>query len=81
MYLSGILTILLVPIWIPFIDSNLAILLGTILLIPGGIDGVTQLIGGRESTNLLRILTGILLGGGIVLLVNGMLTLLVKFLY
>jgi uncharacterized membrane protein len=46
-------------------DFKLSIfLLGIFLLFPLIIDGYTQLKGDRESTNMLRILTGLLFGIG-----------------
>lgn len=81
MYASGILTALITLLWGPTLDPQSSIFLGGILLIPGGLDGVTQLILDRESTNILRILTGILLGVGIVLLMNGGFLFLVEFLF
>ncbi|WP_425491991.1 DUF2085 domain-containing protein [Haloplanus salinarum] len=71
MYTSGILTMLTYPVWGASLTPALSILLGVVLLIPGGIDGVTQLIGDRESTNSIRVLTGVLLGVGVVLFANG----------
>jgi uncharacterized membrane protein len=48
-----------------------AISLGILALFPGGIDGTTQMLGDRESTNMLRGITGFLMGAGTVLLVYG----------
>lgn len=71
MYASGGLAILiLLTRGFPF-KAQSAILFGGLLLIPGGIDGGTQLMGDRESTNTLRVLTGILLGLGLILLLSG----------
>ena len=44
------------------------ILLSFVLIIPSGIDGGTQFLGLRESNNVLRLITGLLLGFGIVIL-------------
>lgn len=71
MYASGGLAVLILLSWRFSFKPQSAILFGAILLIPGGIDGVTQLTGDRESTNKLRVLTGILLGPGMVLLLSG----------
>lgn len=79
MYASGILAILVAPLWEPSLNPRSAIFLGLVLLIPGGIDGGTQLIGNRESTNLLRILTGLLLGVGIVFFIKGSVSFLFGF--
>lgn len=81
MYASGFLMILVTLLWTYPLDPRSSILLGGILLIPGGIDGTTQLIGERESTNVVRVLTGLLLGVGVVLFANGLYFLLLEFLY
>lgn len=52
--------------------------IGGFLLLPSRIDGTTQLVGDRESTNLLRILTGTLLGIGVVIFSLGSVELLVN---
>jgi len=58
MYSSRFLTITVTLIWgLPF-NPQSTIFAGLLLLISGGIDGLTQLLGNRESTNLLRIVTG-----------------------
>jgi len=41
-----------------------------LLTIPCGVDGLTQLIGVRESTNYIRVFTGLPAGIGIVLFVR-----------
>lgn len=60
------------------LSPTLSIILGVGLLLPGGIDGTTQMFGNRESTNLLRLITGLLLGVGIVLFAEGVLFKLVR---
>ena len=66
MYLGGLLAMLAFPIW--WIESSIPLLIvGSVLLLPGGIDGLTQMFGERESTNRLRAVTGGMLGvGGVV---------------
>ncbi|WP_188785466.1 DUF2085 domain-containing protein [Halobellus salinus] len=71
MYTAGLLTVLISLLWTFPLSPRLTSFLGGLLILPGGIDGVTQLVGDRESTNLLRILTGLLLGIGIVLMIKG----------
>lgn len=70
MYLAGIMTILAFPLW-GSLSPTVSIVLGMSLLIPGGVDGTTQMFGSRESTNRLRTATGILLGIGVVVFVYG----------
>jgi uncharacterized membrane protein len=72
MYASGVLTVLVTLAWGHFLSPESSVLLGGVLLIPGGLDGTTQSILDRESTNGLRVLTGLLLGVGIILFMNGM---------
>ena len=79
MYISGILAILSFPVRDGLLTPMLSIVLGVILLLPGGIDGTTQMFGERESTNTLRVVTGLLLGLGVVLSVEGVLFTLVNF--
>jgi len=71
MYLSGSLMILSFPLRENLIDPIPSLVLGIILLPPGGIDGTTQMFGKRESTNIIRIITGVLLGIGVVALIEG----------
>jgi len=71
MYLSGSLMILSFPLRENLIDPIPSLVLGIILLSPGGIDGTTQMFGKRESTNIIRIITGVLLGIGVVALIEG----------
>lgn len=68
MYTSGILTLIMMVFWGSSLSPGTSILVGSLLLIPSGIDGTTQLFGERESTNSLRIFTGLLLGVGVVLM-------------
>lgn len=41
-----------------------------IMIIPTAIDGATQLIGDRESTNLVRVLTGLCAGIGLMFIIR-----------
>ena len=75
MYLGGLLAIATFPLWQTTPMVSLAV--GVSLLLPGGIDGVTQMFGRRESTNGLRAVTGILLGVGVVTLVYNIVVLLI----
>lgn len=79
MYASGGLTILMTLLLGLPLDPLPTVLFGALLLIPGGIDGTTQLIGNRESTNTLRVLTGLLLGIGVVLFTTGSIAVLLRF--
>lgn len=56
-YLYGLPGLELIPLWI-------------LIIIPTGVDGITQLVGKRESTNLIRFLTGFPAGLGIMFLVR-----------
>ena len=40
------------------------------MIIPTFIDGVTQLFGLRQSNNILRFVTGLIAGVGLVILIN-----------
>jgi len=73
MYFAGVLMILTFPLRDELLSPTLSIILGAGLLLPGGIDGTTQMFGNRESNNLLRVATGLLLGVGIVLFAEGIL--------
>jgi len=77
MYLGGLLAIATFPLWQSFSPTGL-LAAGASLLLPGGIDGMTQMFGNRESTNRLRASTGILLGIGIVLLAFGLTVILIS---
>lgn len=70
MYLGGFLAMAAVPIW-SILPPNLLLIFSVGLLLPGGIDGLTQMFCTRESTNQLRAVTGVLLGIGLVLGVYG----------
>jgi uncharacterized membrane protein len=76
MYLTGGIMILSFPIRNETFSPIFSIVLGMILLLPGGIDGITQMFGSRESNNLLRVITGLLLGIGVILLTEGFLFIL-----
>lgn len=71
MYLSGFITLLTTPMWIAYVEHPYTIYFGCLLLLPTAADGFTQLLGDRESTNRLRVVTGIPLGIGTVLVVHG----------
>jgi uncharacterized membrane protein len=71
MYIGGLMSLILSPLWIGLINPTTAVGIGSILLIPSGIDGTTQMFGERESNNRLRAITGFLLGVGIVVFVYG----------
>jgi len=71
MYLTGFVTMLLFPIRSDLSTPISSVALGLLLITPTAIDGTTQLLGNRESTNLLRVITGILLGIGAVLFSEG----------
>lgn len=79
MYASGGLAIIAMVLWGAPLDPKLTTLLGGFLLLPGGIDGLTQLFGTRESTNKLRVLTGLLLGFGVVCFINGVTRIILSF--
>jgi uncharacterized membrane protein len=72
MYVGGLLTLVLSPLWIGSFNPIMAVGIGSILLVPSGIDGTTQMFGERESNNRLRAITGFLLGNGIIIFVYGM---------
>jgi uncharacterized membrane protein len=71
MYIGGLVTLILSPLWVGSFNPIAAIGTGSVLLIPSGIDGTTQMFGERESNNRLRAITGFLLGVGIVVFVYG----------
>ena len=65
-YITGITSIILINLY-PVPYSLTTLLIGIILLIPCAIDGFTQLFEMRESNNILRFITGLLGGVGIIL--------------
>jgi uncharacterized membrane protein len=79
MYLSGGMTLLLSPLWRSYVTYWSAILVGVAFLLPTAIDGTTQMFGDRESTNRLRILTGVPLGIGVVWVLYGIVFALPRF--
>ena len=70
MYMSGFIMILSLPLW-RGLSPEFAMAIGIFSLVPGGVDGITQMFGNRESTNRLRAVTGGLLGVGVVVFVYG----------
>lgn len=75
MYLGGIFGVVTAPIW-GSIAPILTLAIGVLFLTPGGIDGLTQMFGNRESTNRLRAVTGFLLGIGVTVCMYGGIALL-----
>ena len=65
-YISGIASIILLN-FIPVPYNLTTLLIGILLLIPCAIDGFTQLFEMRESNNILRLITGLLGGVGLIL--------------
>lgn len=61
MYSVGFATVIAFPIW-NHINPLTAIVIGFIFTLPTAVDGTTQMLTHRESTNRLRVLTGSLLG-------------------
>lgn len=56
-----------------YVDYNFALLtLAIILLIPAGIDGLTQFLKQRESNNILRFTTGLLGGLGLGIIIKAL---------
>lgn len=72
--------ILSLPLWEGGISSESLVIVGSILLVPGGIDGITQMFGERESNNILRAITGLLLGFGVVTFLHGTIYITADFL-
>ena len=77
MYISGFLSIITSPIWYGVVPPSAFFTIGTILILPGGIDGTSQMFGDRESTNIARGITGFGLGAGIVCIVYGLVFVLI----
>jgi len=73
MYLGGLLTISTFPLWNGPLSPFQTLVIGAVFLLPGGIDGTTQMFGDRESNNRLRAITGLVLGVGVVLFLHGVL--------
>jgi len=71
MYIGGLLTILTFPLWNAPLSSFQTLVIGAVFLLPGGVDGTTQMLGDRESNNRLRAITGLVLGAGVVLFLHG----------
>ena len=66
-YISGLASIILFKYFIlPYNIETL--LIGILLLAPSAIDGTSQLIGMRESNNILRLITGLLGGVGLIMI-------------
>lgn len=78
MYISGLLAIISFSVRDGLLTPMQSLGIGLLLLLPGGVDGTTQLRGDRESTNPLRLATGILLGMGVVLFAEGILFLVLR---
>jgi len=53
---------------IPF--SQTLLIISVLIAIPMVMDGFTQLLGERESTNFIRLITGFFAGIGVVVFVN-----------
>lgn len=72
LYIVGILVLAIIHsgIWWPM-EPKMGITIGLALIAPGAIDGFTQLLGNRESTNRLRTITGAMMGAGVPLVVHG----------
>lgn len=78
MYTSGLLALLSFPFREGVLTARISIIVGALFLLPGGIDGTTQLFGERESTNKPWVATGLLLGIGVVLFAEGVLFALIS---
>lgn len=79
MYLGGLLTILVFPLWNIFLLPFQTLIVGVVFLFPGGVDGTTQMFGDRESSNRLRAITGFFLGIGVVLFLHGVSFLMIGY--
>lgn len=76
MYAGGLIFIFLFPFRLGVLSPLSSITIGLLLLFPTALDGFTQLYGMRESNNRLRVITGIPLGIGTVLISEGVVILL-----
>lgn len=68
MYVGGGTTVITFLAWQTF-SWTILLTVGLLLMLPSAVDGTTQMFGQRESTNRLRLITGILLGWGVPLVV------------
>ena len=68
-YIS-IFTYIILAIFIPITYSINSIVLGILFLIPAGVDGTTQFFGLRNSNNILRFITGLIGGLGLIIIVK-----------
>lgn len=66
-YIS-IFTYVVIAILVPIHYTMELLITGLILLIPAGVDGTTQLLELRESNNILRFITGIFGGIGLMII-------------
>ncbi len=71
-------TYIILAMYLPFTYTLITTILAIFLLIPTLIDGLTQLLGYRESNNILRLITGLSGGIGLMILVK---TLKFMFIY
>lgn len=77
MYIGGFSTVLLFPAWSGTFPDIMLLFFGLVLITPAGVDGTTQMFSRRESNNILRVMTGILLGIGIPLIIWQVIELLI----
>lgn len=63
----SIFTYMVLAMIIPIMYTLNSIIIGSLLLIPTGIDGTTQLFELRKSNNILRFVTGLLGGIGLMI--------------
>lgn len=66
-YISGIASIILFK-YFPLPNTLTTLAIGILLLIPCAIDGTSQLFEMRESNNVLRLITGLLGGVGLIMI-------------
>jgi len=57
---------------IPITYTLNSIIFGILLLIPAGVDGTTQLLELRTSNNILRFITGLIGGLGLIIIVKAL---------